>query len=252
MNKKSKKRLVIFKILPKVLFFVLFIILTKVKFSLILGTDTQFSASVMFGPVISNFLGIGWGLAVIILSHLFGIVIGLYKVKSAISWLTFAPIIIAGIYFSKMFKGDTRLVLIPLFCILLFFSHPIGREVWYYSLFWVIPIFIASFKTKLDKLLKKHIVQVYVYSLGSALTDHSIGSIIYLYFINIPAKFWVEAIPFTLVERAMIAAGITLSYFAVKVSISFLQQAMRTMTLAKSQKETRQGYVHAQTRSKKN
>jgi len=245
MNEKLIKKLVIPKIFFTVLFAALFIVLTKVKLTPIFGTDTKFSASVMFGPVISKFLGIGWGSSAIVLSQLFGVVVGIYKIKSITSLLTFAPIIAAGIYFGKMFKGDVKLILIPLSCIFLFLLNPIGREVWYYSLFWTIPIFIAKFKPNLDKLLKNHIAQVYTYSLGSALTDHSTGSIIYLYFMNIPAESWITAIPFTLVERIIIAAGITFSYFAVKISISILQQAMVAMALGKPQKEAKKEPAYA-------
>jgi len=245
MNEKLIKRLVIPKIFFTVLFAALFIVLTKVKLTPIFGTDTKFSASVMFGPVISKFLGIGWGSGAIILSQLVGVVIGFYKIKSIANLLTFAPIIAAGIYFGKMFKGDTKLTIIPIFCILLFLLHPIGREVWYYSLFWVVPIFIARFKPNLDKVLKNNIAQVYAYSLGSALTDHSIGSIIYLYLMNIPAEFWTMSIPFTFMERIVIAAGITFSYFAVKVSMSILQQASAALALAKAQKEAEKEPAYA-------
>jgi hypothetical protein len=237
MNEKIRKKLIVPKIFFTILFAALFIVLTKVKLTPIFGTESKFSASVLFGPVISRFLGIGWGSGAIIFSHLFGIAVGIYKIKDITSWFTFTPIIFAGIYFAKMFKGDTKLVIIPLSCIILFLLHPIGREVWYYSFFWTIPIVVAKFKTRIDKLVKNHLAQVYAYSLGSAFTDHSIGSVVYLYFMNIPANLWIAAIPFTLVERAIIAAGITFSYFAVKVSISILQQIMIAKALARVQRK---------------
>ncbi len=109
-------------------------------------------------------------------------------------------------------------------CMILFVLHPIGRTVWYYSLFWTIPIFIALFKSKTDVLLKIKSFKVYAYALGSAYVDHAIGSIIYLYYLNIPAKFWTQAIPLTFIERLIIAGGITLSYFSVRFAIKSLKE----------------------------
>ncbi|MFH0987640.1 MAG: hypothetical protein V1841_01970 [Patescibacteria group bacterium] len=223
MNKKIKPNFV-YNFLTKVLLAIIFIALTKINFSIILGTEMRFSASAMFGPTISNFLGDVWGSVVIILSYLVGVIIGIYKVESFISWLTFLPIIIAGLYFSRVFKKDRKIILFPVLAVILFLSHPIGREVWYYSLFWFIPVLVAAFRPMLDKFLKKEIFKVYAFSLGATLVDHSVGSIIYLYSMQIPAKFWIAAIPFTLVERTMIAGGITLSYFAIKMFIYLWQK----------------------------
>lgn len=62
MNEKLKFRQFAPKALFTVLSIALFIVLTKVKLTPIFGIDTQFTASVMFGPVISEFLGIGFGI----------------------------------------------------------------------------------------------------------------------------------------------------------------------------------------------
>jgi hypothetical protein len=231
MNEKLRFRELTPKALFAVLFMALFIVFSKVKLTPIFGLDTQFTASVMFGPVISGFLGIGFGSGAIVLSQLLGVITGIYKIKSITSWLTFTPIIFAGIYFSKMLKGSKKLILIPLLSIFLFLIHPIGREVWYYSFFWIIPIFIVTLKPKLDKLIKNNLAQVYAYSIGSAFTDHSVGSILYLYSMNIPAEFWIQAIPFTLVERAVIAAGITASFFSIKIIISIFQRVTMEETV---------------------
>jgi hypothetical protein len=104
-------------------------------------------------------------------------------------------------------------------------------------LFWITPILIAIFKPNIDNLIKNQAWRVYAYSLGSALTDHSVGSIIYLYLLNIPAEFWIQAIPFTLIERMIIAAGITLSYFATKAVMSLLHQVKIAIALAKAKNE---------------
>ena len=147
-----------------------------------------------------------------------------YKIKAFKDYFTFLPIIFAGIYFAKVFKGNKKLIIIPLICILLFVINPIGRTVWFYSGFWLIPIIISLFKEKLDRLLKFPLLKIYGYSLGSAFVDHAIGSVIYLYLLKIPSKFWIEAIPMTIVERLMIAAGIELCYFAELVIIKVFEK----------------------------
>ncbi|MBO3840077.1 MAG: hypothetical protein QXN75_03935 [Thermoproteota archaeon] len=241
---KVKLILLIPKILFSVLFTALFMVLTKIKFWPIFGTESSFSFGAIFGPVIPRFLNVYWGASTIMLARILGFITGYYKMgdigniaKFLMSWLTFVPIIAAGTYFAKMFKGDRRLIVIPVFSIFMFLLHPIGREVWYYSLFWAIPVLIAFLKPRIDYLVKNHLAQVYVYSLGSSFTDHAVGSILYLYLTNIPAEAWVQAIPFTPVERIVFAAGITFFYFAIKVSLMIMQRVSALAVLTEVSKE---------------
>ena len=205
----------------------LFLYFTKLKFGPILGTQMKFSLSVFFGPTLAKIFGATYGTSTIILTHIFGLIAGIfwptsrfvYKIKALKDYFTFLPIIFAGIYFSRIFKGNKKMIIIPLICIFLFVINPIGRTVWFYSGFWLIPIIISLFKDKLDKIFKFSVFKVYGYSLAAAFIDHAIGSVIYLYLLKISANFWVEAIPMTMIERLMIAAGIELCYFAELVII---------------------------------
>jgi len=209
----------IFKFFSTILSSILFLVLTKIKFGPILGTQMKFSLSVFFGPTLAKIFGVGYGTGTIILTHIIGLLIGSYKIKAVKDFFTFFPIIFAGFYFSRIFKGEKKLIFIPLVCILLFIINPIGKTVWFYSGFWLIPIFVSLFKNKLDKIFKLPIFQIYGYSLGTAFIDHAIGSIIYLYLLKIPSHFWIEAIPMTIIERLMIAAGIEFFYFVELVII---------------------------------
>jgi hypothetical protein len=221
LDKKFKK---ILKSFFTIFSSVLFLFLTKIKFGPILGTEMKFSASVFLGPTLAKIFGVDYGTGIIILTHLIGIVTRVYKIKALKDYFTFFPIIFAGIYFSKIFKGEKRLILIPSICILLFVLHPIGRTVWFYSGFWLIPIFISLFKEKIDKILKFPVLKIYGYSLGTAFVDHAIGSTIYLYLLKIPSKFWIAAIPLTIIERLMIAAGIGLCFLAEKIIIKIFEK----------------------------
>jgi len=247
---KKSMRIKLILLIPKVLFTVffiaLFMVLTKVKFWPIFGTESSFSFGAIFGPVIPRFLNVYWGASAIMLARVLGFAIGYYKMgdignlaKFLMSWLTFVPIIAAGTFFAKMFKGDRKLTIIPALSILMFLIHPVGREVWYYSLFWTIPLLIAFLKPRIDSILKNHVAQVYVYSLGSSFTDHAIGAILYLYLANIPAEAWIKAIPFTPIERAVFAVGITFFYFAIKISLMIMERvsALTISTEVSKEKE---------------
>jgi len=214
----------ILKILISPLFSLLFLILTKIKFAPILGTEMKFSLGVFFGPTLARIFGINYGTGIIILTHLFGFLLGIYKIKAIKDFFTFFPIIFAGFYFAKIFEGEKKLILLPSICIFLFIFHPIGKEVWFYSLFWLIPILISLFKENLDKILKIQVFKIYSYSLGTALTDHAVGSVIYLYLLKIPANFWIQAVPHTILERLLIAGGISFFYLSELVLIKLLEK----------------------------
>ncbi len=233
-----EKRLRIPKVMFAVLFAALFIVLTKTKMFPILGTEFNFSMGVMFGPALGGLLGLNLGVATIILSQAVGAAIGLYTIKDTLSLLVFFPILFGAVYFSRSLKGDKRMMAIPAAMIIMFLLHPIGREVWFYSLFWLIPVAVAQFKDRIDSALRHPVARTYSYSLGTAFVDHSVGSVVYLWFLSIPAQFWVAAIPITLFERLLIALGITFSFHAVKAAMNALQDA--ALAVAHSQAETQE------------
>lgn len=233
----SKKKILIIKIFFSILFSSLFIVLTKVKITPIIGTNSSFSASVLFGPTISKFLGISFGTGSLLFAHFFGVIVGIYKIKSMMSYFTFFPIIFAGIYFARIFRSDKKLFWFPLACISLFILHPIGNSVWFYSLFWSIPLIISIGKERIEKIIKNYVARVYLYSLGTAFVDHAVGSVLFLYFMNIPREAWLMAIPLTIIERLIIAAGITLSYFFVKISIKTLKELFQSLAIVEIEDE---------------
>lgn len=214
----------IIKISLSPLFALLFLTLTKIKFAPILGTKSKFSLSVFFGPTLAKIFGINYGTSIIVLTHLIGLTFSVYKIKTTKDIFVFFPIIFSGFYFAKIFKNEKKLIIIPLICILLFVFNPIGNQVWFYSGFWLIPILIVLFKERLDKIFKFPVFKIYGYSLGSAFVDHAIGSIIYLYFLKIPPHFWVEAIPHTILERLLIAGGISFFYYIEIIFIKLLEK----------------------------
>lgn len=189
----------------------IFLILTQIKFSPILGTKMHFSLAVFLGPTFAKIFGNFLGTSIIIFAQVLGTLFGIFKLKSLADIFLFLPIIFGGIFFNKIFKKEKKILILPSLSIFLFLLHPIGREVWFYSLFWTIPIILFFFK--IPKL------NLFSNSLSSAFVDHSVGSVIYLYLLNIPAHFWIRAIPLTILERIFIGLGISFCYSLEKIAI---------------------------------
>jgi hypothetical protein len=225
-RKSLEKKLLVPKIFFVVLFAAVFLVASKTKMFPIFGTDLNFSIGAMFGPTLGALLGINLGIASILLADAIGFLIGMYTFQGLASLFTFAPAVIASVYFARSFKSDIKTVIIPLASMVLFWAHPIGREVWYYALFWSVPALTVIFKKQIDSALKHPVAKIYAQSLGAAFTDHAIGSVVYMYLLNIPAQFWIAAIPMTVVERLIIALGIDFSYLGVKKAMKALQDAM--------------------------
>lgn len=200
----GKKLKIILKLIFALFLSSLFLLLTRFKFSQILGTKMNFSLAVFIGPTLTKIFGSYFGTLIIILSQILGITLGILKLESIKDIFVFFPIIFSGIFFAKIIKKEKTISVLPLLCILFFLMHPIGFKVWFYSLFWIIPLILTFFDFPKYRLFGK--------SLATAFVDHAVGSTIYLYLLNIPARFWIQAIPLTILERIFISFGILIFY----------------------------------------
>ena len=198
----------------KIFFIVLFLGLTflgfRINFSKIIGSENQYFTLYQFlFPIAGGFLGTIWGILVVIFANLFNILFLNYNLN-LLSILRILPSILAVFYFSKLNKYkkfENLKLIIPLIAILLFWIHPIGKKVWYYPLYWVIPIICRLPKIKNNLFAK---------SLGSTFTAHSIGSIIWLYTVDMKAIVFKSLILVVAYERLIFASGIFISYILVK------------------------------------
>jgi uncharacterized membrane protein YccF (DUF307 family) len=131
----------------------------------------------------------------------------------------------ATIYFANSFslKRKNYDVLVPLACIALFVAHPIGRSVWFFSLYWLIPV-IARFAFPNNLFAK---------SLGASFTAHAVGGVIWIYFVGMPASMWLALIPIVAFERLVFAAGISASYIAFNVVLDKLDSWNPRLELAR-------------------
>lgn len=189
----------------KLAFLALFTIISlaayQLKFSTILGVPSQsFNFFQFIGPIGAGIFNPVLG----VISVLFVEIMNFFISGNALEPVTlirFTPMMFAAFYFGS--KSRSR-VIVPLACMGLFILHPIGRQAWYYSLYWLIPVGAALWKDRL-----------FLRSLGATFTAHAIGSTAFLYAFNIPAEVWTALVPIVAYERLSFAIGISLSYIAV-------------------------------------
>lgn len=95
------------------------------------------------------------------------------------------------------FRSFRLFVIVPFLSMMLFCMHAVGSQVFYYSLYWFIPILIYFFVKD----------TLYSRALASSFIMHAIGSVVWLYCGNINALTWTALIPLVLIERIIIASG---------------------------------------------
>ncbi|MEK6842907.1 MAG: hypothetical protein AABY04_00305 [Candidatus Micrarchaeota archaeon] len=196
------------------LFAIAALISDQIKFSALWGASNQFFTAFQFiGPIAGGFLGVAAGAVSVLFAELISFAY-LGKEASLLNVLRLAPMIFAAIYFAKFgAKFDlknNKILLVPIAAILLFITHPVGSQVWYYSMFWTIPL-IAAF------LLPNNL---FARSLGTTFTAHSVGGIVWLMLVPTTPAFWAALIPVVLMERMAFAAGISVSFVAFNTVLS--------------------------------
>ncbi|MBU0586231.1 hypothetical protein KJ780_01850 [Candidatus Micrarchaeota archaeon] len=183
-------------------------VLMQVQFTSILGVESKsFNLFQFIGPIAAATLGLGLGVvAVLGIQIINAIVLG--KALDISSLVFMLPMVFAALYFGTKNKASA---LVAAMCMVLFWISPVGAQVWFYPLFWLIPI-AASF-------YKQNII---ARSMGATFTAHAVGSVIYLYAFNIPAEVWAMLPPVVVVERFTFTAGIVLTYYAVNTLLEVL------------------------------
>lgn len=129
----------------------------------------------------------------------------------------FLPMLAAAYYFGVVKKDKRFGIALPVLGMALFWMHPIGMEAWGYALLWLIPIVATVFAEK----------HLFLKSLGATFQAHVVGSIAFLYTISMPAEAWWALIPVVLVERAIFAAGISITYISLHSVLEFIAQMLK-------------------------
>ncbi len=172
------------------------------------------------GPLAGAFLGPVFGALATLGARLINFIL----VGNAIEAVTLIPLVtlaFGALYFGTDLKekitGKIALA-VPIIAILAFFAHPVGREVWYFALFWLIPI-AALFSKRL-----------FAKALGATFTAHAVGGALWIWFVPFAqtASYWNTLLFVVPVERFIYAIGICISFVLFNTLLAKVEQAAKT------------------------
>lgn len=193
------------------LFAIFAFITQKINFSGLVGAENQFfTLFQFFGPIAGAFLGPVVGvLAVFFAEAADFLVVG--KELTWINIMRLAPMLLATYFFATKGKATLKIAA-PLISIALFVLHPVGREVWFFALYWTIPVIMTM-------LPKKYSNTVPAKALGATFTAHAVGGALWIWTIPMTAGQWIGLIPVVAYERLLFAAGIAVSYVVLNIAL---------------------------------
>src|SRR3989344_7041628 len=136
------------KTLVLVIFVAIGIIALQIPINILAGAKVKFTLFDLFAPISGAFLGSGIGAAGVVVMQAFNLAMhGFAGVQTDsfvkfLATLRFLPLIFGALYFSLKQKNNRLILIVPLLSIIAFNLHPIGKTVWFYSLFWLIPLIV--------------------------------------------------------------------------------------------------------------
>lgn len=200
------------------LFGVLAFIGMRINFSSLLGQENQFfTLFQFFGPIAGGFLGAGIGACAVLIAQLADAVV-LGKEFEMINLIRLAPMIFAAYYFGRN-KREAIGIAIPLLAIAAFIIHPVGRQVWFYSLYWLIPVAVRLIPEKFGK-------KTLPRSLGATFTAHAVGTALWIWTVPSTPAFWLTLIPIVALERSLFTLGISGSYLVMQKVLNWIVKVL--------------------------
>ncbi len=185
----------------------------QIPFNKLAGSNVSFTLFDFFGPIAGAFLGPVYGV-----SSVLGVEVVNNLIKhtpwTSGSIIRLFPTLFAVYYFavfSKKIASGKWVLGIPILAILAFIIHPVGRSVFYYSFFWIIPLIAYKFRSNL-----------YLRSLGATFTAHAVGGATWIWTFNLPSSVWKGLIPVVIEERLLFAAGIAISFVLTQKVLALL------------------------------
>lgn len=173
------------------------------------GDKLNFNLFDLYAPVAGGFFGAISGVVSVLVV---GLVNLLFRQDfNLAAWLHVFPVLFGTWYFASS-KKLVKIV-IPALAIIGFLSSPIGREVWYYPMFWLIPIAMSFLKEK----------SVLARALGATFTAHAVGGVAWIHFFAPPAAVWVNLIPIVIIERTIFTLTTAAVYMLVQKAQAFIR-----------------------------
>ena len=195
----------------KILFFFLFITFgfaaLQVPLVHFAGSKATFTLFDAFGPIAGAFLGTLPGIVAVLIMQITNFVLHGSKVLDIGTIIRFLPMLFATMYFSKPSKLNW---IVPGLAIVIFNLNPIGRSVWFYSLFWLVPIGCYFWQEK----------SILLRSLGATFTAHAMGGAIWIWAFHLPKAVWLGLIPVVIMERLGFTISMAALYLCVRSIIN--------------------------------
>lgn len=219
----------------KWMFFLVFIaaawLAMKVNFSTLVGAENQFfTVFQFFGPIAGTFLGPVFGVFTVLGAQVLDALV-LGKAWTLVNVLRLLPMLFAVFYFARYGKKETlsqvMMVVVPLIAMALFITHPIGRQAWFFSLYWLIPVLAVILPDKMPG-------KLFFRSLGATFTAHAVGGIVWLYTVPMTAPQWIGLIPVVAYERLLFAGGIAASYVIMNTLLASVAEKAPELTVDKA------------------
>lgn len=203
-NKFKKEKLVALAV-----FILIGFVALQIPINHLAGSKVSFTLFDLFAPVSGAFIGNGFGIVAVLLMQILNVALhGFANVDKGVIIRLFP--ILFGVWFFA--KKDRNLLIVPAIAIISFNLNPIGRSVWYYSLFWLIPFFAYPFAKK----------SLIARSLTSTFIAHSVGGAIWIWAFHLPASVWIGLIPVVIAERAIMTLGISANYILMNNILAYL------------------------------
>lgn len=191
-----------------VLFAAIGLALMQFPLTQLVGSSVRFTLFDFFGPVATSFIGTVPGLIAVAAMQLGNFLLHGAVVVDAGTIIRFFPMLFAAWYFGRQNRSA---LVAPVLAIIAWNLHSIGREVWYYSMFWLIPLLMYRF----HKFLPAR-------ALGATFTAHAVGGAAWIWAFSLPAKVWIGLIPVVAMERGLFALGICATYLLFKGSFALI------------------------------
>lgn len=197
----------------KVLFICVFTLLgygaLQIPLTHLAGSKTTFTLYDCIAPLAGAFIGTLPGIIAVFLIQLLNLFVHGAYIHDIGVILRFFPMLFAVAYFAKKNVWN---IFIPIIAISVFLAHPIGRTVWYFSLFWLIPIGAYFFRERF--LLAR--------ALGATFSAHAVGGALWIWAFALPASAWTALIPLVIKERLLFTLGIAGSFVVLNNLICWM------------------------------
>ena len=194
------------------IFTILGFLALQVPVTQLVGSKAKFTLFDAFGPIAGSFIGTIPGVIAVFLMQLFNFLVHGANVFDAGTIIRFFPSLFAVAYFSRKSKLG---IIVPLLAITAFVVNPIGRSVWYFSLYWLIPIACHALR---DRFLIAR-------ALGATFTAHAVGGALWIWAFALPKAVWVSLIPVVAMERSLFTVGIMVAYVVCTNLLGYCMKA---------------------------